>query len=755
MLFKRRKDDINEITTTNNLNRNKVIINDNVIHKDDIMYNDSMPIISNNKIYNEAIKYLRLALNNENAKFRKGQYEAIEAVFTNKRSLVVQKTGWGKSLVYFISTKINRVNNKGISIVISPLLVLIDNQIEAAKKLGLECAAIYSGNKEEHESIIFRMKKNKVDIVFTTPESLFSILRPHLKDIYLGMLIIDEAHCISDWGHDFRMSYRKIVDVLAELQGHNFPVLATTATANNRVIEDLKSQIGPNLHISRGDLFRENLYIQVIDFDSKVKRYGWILQHINKLPGTGIIYCLTTRDCDNLVSFLKQNNVLAESYHSDLDSEVCDINIELFLHNKIKVLVSTIKLGMGYDKPDVSFVIHYQVPKNIVSYYQQIGRAARSIECGYCILLKGGNDFKILEHFVEHSFPKEYVMQAVLKCFDNLPWDKDSLSAQAIYKLLNISSNDIGKALRFLTFDKVLTQDKQSYSLTGKKFVFKKDYYDEIKSIRYEEIEQLKQLFITNKCINREILDALDDSISTNCNKCKNCIGSEILPIEISDKYITIAEEYLENSYIEIVPKDKYRVKIHGTGQYEYPNRPYWEYRGRYIPAEYEEKEVTPGVALSKYGDEGIGSIIGECKYNNKSYPEEVYIKAEHVLKDFVKKYNNDMITFIPSLNNKLMDEFAENLAKRMNIKFVKCFEKINNLSQKSMENYVWQKKNAKENYRLIYKGVSNKNILLIDDMVDSGYTLTYQAIKLLEEGANCVIPMALADSSVRSVDND
>lgn len=754
MLFKREKNN-NKINEKNNLNNNKGIINNNVIHKDDIMYNDSEPVIGNNKIFNEAIKYLRLALNNKNANFRKGQYEAIEAVFTNKRSLVVQKTGWGKSLVYFISTKINRINHKGISIVISPLLVLIDNQIEAAKKVGLECAAIYSGNKEEHESIIRRMKDNKVDIVFTTPESLFSIVRPYLKDIYLGMLIIDEAHCISDWGHDFRMSYRKIVDVLAELQGKDFPVLATTATANNRVIEDLKNQIGPNLHISRGNLFRDNLYIQVIDFDSKVKRYGWILQHINKLPGTGIIYCLTTRDCDNLADFLKQNNIMAESYHSDLDNEVCDRHIELFLKNKIKVLVSTIKLGMGYDKPDVSFVIHYQVPKNIVSYYQQIGRAARSIECGYCILLKGGNDFNILEHFIEHSFPKEDIMNAVLKCFDNLGWDENSLSAQAIYKKLNKSSNDIGKALRFLTFDKVLSQEKQSYSLTGKKFVYKKEYYDEIKTIRYEEIEQLKRLFITNKCINKEILNALDDSISVNCNKCKNCLGKDILPVEIDDKFLMIAKEYLENSYIEIIPKDKYRVKIPGTGQYEYPNRPYWEYRGRYIPVEYKEKEVTPGFALSKYGDEGIGSIIGECKYNNKSYPEEVYIKAEHILKEFIKKYKIDTITFIPSLNNKLMDEFAEKLAKRINIKFIKCFEKVNNLSQKSMENYVWQKKNAKENYRLIYKGLLNKNILLIDDMVDSGYTLTYQAIKLLEEGANCVIPMALADSSVRSVDND
>ncbi len=734
---------------------NNAIIKANVERKNDIMFNSEMPIIHNKNIFNQALNYLRKSLDNENANFRKGQYEAIEAVFTNNRSLVVQKTGWGKSLVYFISTKINRDIEKGISIVISPLLVLIDNQIEAAKKVGLKCSALYSGNKSNHESIIRGMKQNNIDIVFTTPESLFSILRPHLKDINLGMIIIDEAHCISDWGHDFRMSYRKIVDILNELRDKDFPVLATTATANNRVIEDLKQQIGPNLYISRGDLFRDNLYIQLIDFDSKVKRYAWILEHINELPGTGIIYCLTTRDCDNLANFLKKNKILAESYHSDLESEVCEKNISLFLNNKIKVLVSTIKLGMGYDKPDVSFIIHYQVPKNIVSYYQQIGRAARGIECGYCIMLKGGNDFKILEYFVNHSFPKKEVMEEVLKCFDDLSWEKNSLSAQAICKKLNRSSNDINKALKFLTFDKVLSQEKQSYSLTGNKFVYKKEYYEEIKNIRYEEINQMKHLFETNECINKKILSSLDDNISKNCDKCQNCLGKNIISTKVDEKYLKMAEENFENSYIEIKARDKYKLKKPGTGQYEYPNG-YYGFKGNYIPAEYEEKEVSPGFALSKYGDEGIGSIIGECKYNNKSYPEEVYVKAEKILQKFIDAYQINVITFIPSLNNKLMDEFAEKLAKRVKIKFVSCFDKIKNTSQKNMENYIWQKKNAKENYRVKNcEDIIGKNILLIDDMVDSCYTLTYQAIKLLECGANHVVPMALADSSIRSIDND
>jgi ATP-dependent DNA helicase RecQ len=678
----------------------------------------------NETIYKDSLFLLRKSLSNQNAEFREGQYEAIESIFTNQRSLVVQKTGWGKSLVYFISTKLNRNRGKGVSIVISPLLVLIENQIEAAKKVGLVCDAIYSGNVDQHDEIIRKLKTNRIDILFTTPESLFSKLQDHMNEINLGMFIIDEAHCISDWGHDFRLDYRKIVEVLNELKNKDFPILATTATANNRVIEDLKSQIGPSLYVSKGSLYRDNLYIQLLDLKNKVNRYAWILKNIQNLNGTGIIYCLTTKDCDDLASFLVNNQINAKPYHSGLEEAESSTNINLFVKNQIKVLVSTIKLGMGYDKPDVAFIIHYQVPKNIVSYYQQIGRAARNIKEGYTFMLKGGNDFDILNYFIENAFPEKIEMELVLKQFEQQAWGKSGLSTQAIAKNINLSFSKIKKALKFLEFEHVLNRVKQTYFLTSNKFQYREKHYQEINNLRKQEINQLEELFETKECLNKKIIESLDDSTKISCGKCKNCLKKEIVSSQIEDKFRLIAEQHIADSYIPLKPR---------------------------------EKRMYDGMALSKYGDEPIGSLVSKSKYSNSPYPEAVYLKAIKLLTPIVKKYNLQTITFVPSLNNKLVDDFSLNLSKRLGLRFTPLFSKKNNVSQKSMSNYIWQKKNAQENYSINSSvSVLGQQILLIDDIVDSGYTLSSLGEKLIEAGAKGVYPFALSDASnERVVDND
>lgn len=678
----------------------------------------------NETIYRDSLFLLRKSLSNQNAEFREGQYEAIESIFTNQRSLVVQKTGWGKSLVYFISTKLNRNRGKGVSIVISPLLVLIENQIEAAKKVGLVCDAIYSGNIDQHDEIIRKLKTNKIDILFTTPESLFSKLQDHMNDINLGMFIIDEAHCISDWGHDFRLDYRKIVEVLNELKNKDFPILATTATANNRVIEDLKSQIGPSLYVSKGSLYRDNLYIQLLDLKNKVNRYAWILKNIQNLNGTGIIYCLTTKDCDDLASFLVNNQINAKPYHSALEEVESSTNINLFVKNQIKVLVSTIKLGMGYDKPDVAFIIHYQVPKNIVSYYQQIGRAARNIKEGYTFMLKGGNDFDILNYFIDSAFPEKLEMDLVLKQFEQQAWGKSGLSTQAIAKNINLSFSKIKKALKFLEFEHVLNRVKQTYFLTSNKFQYKEKHYQEINNLRKQEITELEGLFETKECLNKKIIESLDDVTNISCGKCKNCLKKEIISSQIEDRFRIIAEQHIADSYIPLKPR---------------------------------EKRMYDGMALSKYGDEPIGSLVSKSKYSNTPFPEAVYLKAVKLLTPMVKKYNLQTITFVPSLNNKLVDDFSLNLSKRLGLRFTPLFSKKSNVSQKSMTNYIWQKKNAQENYMISGSvSVVGQQILLIDDIVDSGYTISSLGEKLIEAGARGVYPFALSDASnERVVDND
>lgn len=342
------------------------------------------------------------------AEFRDGQYEAIEATLMNKRTLVVQKTGWGKSLVYFLSTKYNRSLKKGVTLIVSPLLVLMENQITAGKLLELQCGVLNSTikEKEERKNILFKLKENQFDVFFITPETLFSVeFQAIIGSVNIGLFVIDECHCISDWGHDFRIEYSNLFKVINYLPS-NVPVLGTTATANNRVVDDLKKQFGNDVYISRGPLTRDSLHIEIVRAQSKAKRYAWLVKNVPKLPGSGIIYCLTQRDCQQLSDYLNLRGILAMPYYSDNNLEEQNHLAERkLMKNEIKVLVSTIKLGMGYDKPDISFVIHYQQPGSVVAYYQQIGRAGRSIKDAYCYLLTGQEDQDILNYFIENAFP--------------------------------------------------------------------------------------------------------------------------------------------------------------------------------------------------------------------------------------------------------------------------------------------------------------------------------------------------------------
>ena len=323
-----------------------------------------------------------------------------------KRTLVVQRTGWGKSLVYFISAKMLRKKKRGMTMVVSPLLVLMDNQREMAEKMNLKCDVLNSTVKGRRADIIESLIHDELDVIFVTPETLFaSDIQSSLHRFRIGLFVIDEAHCISDWGHDFRLEYGKLGRVISAMPP-NVSVLAVTATANNRVINDLRTQLGDDVYVSRGHLTRESLHIQILRLDTKAKRYAWLLENLSKLPGTGIIYCLTKRDCEELSQFLNHYGLNTMPYYSGNDDTINTEAIEKFHGNKIKAVIATVKLGMGYDKGDISFVIHYQTPANIVSYYQQIGRAGRNISDAYAFLMSGGKeDERINKFFIESAFP--------------------------------------------------------------------------------------------------------------------------------------------------------------------------------------------------------------------------------------------------------------------------------------------------------------------------------------------------------------
>ncbi len=674
--------------------------------------------IENYDIYIKAKKIIE-ELYGENSEFRDGQYEAIESVVLKRRTLVVQKTGWGKSLVYFVATKILRGIGNGVTIVVSPLLSLMDNQHEAASKINLNCKLINSNTKDETDYIINDLKNNQIDLLIITPESLTKVLVHHLNQISIGCLVVDEAHCISDWGHDFRLEYSKINKLLPMLP-NNIPILATTATANNRVIEDLKIQLG-NLVVSTGDLTRDNIAIEVIKMHDRVEKYAWLAENLDKFPGTGIIYCLTKKDCKYVSNFLNTLGFKTLPYYSSSETEEIDEALEQFKNNEIKALVSTIKLGMGYDKSDVSFVIHFQQPANIISYYQQIGRAGRNIDKSYAVMLLSNDDLIIGEHFIDNSFPTEKEMNEILCLLEN----SEGLKMKDLQEKINRSKSKIEKTLMFLINYEAVVKEGAIYYRTVNEFKYDSNYFNLKIEMKRKELHELNEISKINSCYSNFIVNCLDDLSGNPCGICSNCTNKSVLPFNTSKEQIDKALEYLNNILIKIEPRkiDRDRKRI-------------------YDPLE-------EGICLSRYGDTGYGLMVKHDKYSgNDIFREELVKKSVEVLVDFIKNNNIKHVTNVSSLRSNIVKDFTIKVAKLLNLEYIDCFEKKDSKKQKEMENSYYQATNAIESFNLIDGVILPENILLIDDIFDSRWTFTVCGSILKENGAKHVYPFALATSS-------
>jgi ATP-dependent DNA helicase RecQ len=336
------------------------------------------------------LSLLRQALNNPTATFHSEQWDAIEILVVKRaRLLVVQRTGWGKSMVYFLATRLLREQGAGPTLLVSPLLALMRNQIEAAQRINVKAATVNSTNQKDWQIIREQLLLNTIDILLISPERLANddfrekMLLPVADRI--GLFVVDEAHCISDWGHDFRPDYRRIKRIVQALPA-NIPLLATTATANNRVVADIQIQLGENIHLLRGALARTSLHLQTIILPTTAARMAWLAEHLPQLPGCGIIYTLTVRDSQKVAEWLQTCGINAHAYHASLKENRENLE-QALLNNELKALVATSALGMGFDKPDLGFVIHFQRPGSVVHYYQQVGRAGRALQQAYGILL--------------------------------------------------------------------------------------------------------------------------------------------------------------------------------------------------------------------------------------------------------------------------------------------------------------------------------------------------------------------------------
>ena len=691
----------------------------------------------------QAQTYLKTALNNPRASFRDGQWESIEQLLNRNRVLVVQRTGWGKSMVYFLATKLLREQGAGPTLLISPLLSLMRNQLEAAQRIGVTARTINSTNNDEWQQIQDELAANQVDVLLISPERLANddfrrnILANMANNI--GLFVIDEAHCISDWGHDFRPDYRRIVRVLQAIPS-NVPVLATTATANDRVVNDVKSQLGENIILQRGSLVRKSLKLQNVNMSSPAARMAWLAQTIPSLPGSGIIYTLTQRDAERVTEWLQINEINAKAYHADISDrrDGGSVKEELeqqLLNNEIKALVATVALGMGFDKPDLGFVIHFQRPASVVHYYQQVGRAGRAVDEAYGILLCGEEDDHIADFFIRNAFPPQQHISEILSTLDE---SDNGLSVPEMQRVLNLRKNQIDKTLKFLTVESPspITKIGPKWHVTATAASYQVDqtYVNAITDIRRGEQRQMHDYMNHSDCLMAFLQAALDDPSPEDCGQCRSCSPELLLDETYNDDLANQAGLFLRRSYQPLRPRK------------QWPAKDMFQYSPLGAFKISEALQAREGRALSLWRDAGWGQLVARGKHQTNNFSDALVTACVEMLQDWSPDPAPQWVTCIPSLNHReLVPDFAARLAGALGLPFVPCIEKARaNRQQKEMENSYQQVRNLDGVFNITDQCLDGA-CLLIDDMINSGWTFTVTSALLRQAGCSAVYPMALA----------
>ncbi len=679
-----------------------------------------------------ALELLQKGSGYPNATFREGQEVAIRHIVEGRgRLLVVQKTGWGKSFVYFIATKLLREAGNGPALLISPLLALMRNQIAAAERMGVRAATINSDNTDDWAQVEDKLMRGEIDILLISPERLANErFRAQVLSVIaaqISMLVIDEAHCISDWGHDFRPHYRLLERIVKSLPT-NVRLLATTATANDRVMNDLAEVLGPNLGVSRGDLNRTSLTLQTISLPSQAERLAWLAQQLAVLQGHGIIYTLTVRDADQVADWLKTRGFNVEAYTSETGDRREELE-QALLTNKVKALVATTALGMGYDKPDLSFVIHYQMPGSVVAYYQQVGRAGRALDSAYGILLSGQEEIDIADWFIRSAFPTREEVAEVLGALEDAA---DGLSIPELMSRVNLPKGRIDKTIALLSLEapapvaKLGTKWQLTVAKLSEAFWERAERLTELRREEHRQMQDYVGLPFGEHM--GYLIRALDGDASLVTKP-----ALPQLPTDVNQALVGEAITFLRRSSLSIEPR-----KIWPAG-----GMPRYGVKGAILS----NHRPQPGKALCIWGDAGWGGMVRQGKLQEQRFSDDLVAACTKMLREWNPQPEPTWVTCVPSLRHpELVPDVAKRLADALGLPFHMVITKLRDTpEQRTMANSTQQARNLDGSLVRNGQPIPFGPVLLVDDMVDSRWTLTVATWLLRSNGSGDVFPVTLS----------
>lgn len=700
----------------------------------------------------EAEAVLRRLVGRDDARLRDDQWRAIEALVRDRRrALVVQRTGWGKSAVYFVATALLRARGAGPTVLVSPLLALMRNQVNAAAGAGVRAATLNSANVTEWDQVHAAVAAGEVDVLLVSPERLNN---PAFRDEVLpalaadaGLVVVDEAHCISDWGHDFRPDYRRLRTLLAELPA-GIPVLATTATANGRVTADIAEQLGTgrdqDVLVLRGPLDRSSLNLSVVRLPDTAAQLAWLTANLPELTGSGIVYCLTIAAAGQVAEHLRSAGLEVQVYTGQTDPAEREQAEADLLANRVKALVATSALGMGFDKPDLGFVVHVGAPSSPISYYQQVGRAGRAAEAvggrATAVLLPGREDRAIWEWFAGTAFPPETDVRAALDALA----DGGTLSTTALEPRVTLRRGRLEQMLKVLDVDGAVRRVKGGWQATGAPWQYDAERYARVTATRHAEQQSMLDYIATDRCRMAHLRRALDDPDLTDdwrCGRCDTCTGRTPGRTP-GEEQMAAARHQLATAGVVVEPRRQWPSGMSTLGV---------EMSGR-IPV---EERPEPGRAVARMDSVGWGGLLREVFAPGAAVPDSLPPALRAPVLATLDAWDWDtppagVVLVESAARAGLVRHLADGVARHLGIPVVGAI-RPGAWTEPGRHDVNSAHRLAGVVRRLeldlspaAAAGLPGRTVLLVDDRMDSGWTLTVAARLLRRAGAGAVLPFVL-----------